>query len=273
MKFGKEDIPAYHFSPLPDARLWTDRSASAFKVFIGSTNWTERYWKDNLYPPGTKPSMYLNLYSRTFNCIELNTTFYRTPDSEQVIKWKEQTPDGFRFCPKVNSRISQSRLLGMDSNGWESFWDSMSHFGDQLGSCFLQLPEFFDESRRTALFELITGQWVRPGLMIELRHASWFKDLSLMNDLCQLLAGRQCGLVITDTPGRQDVRHLEICSHSLLVRYVSDGNEINDKMRLEDWKKNIANLRKEAAVQFIFHHPDASVMIRCAKEWNNYFNS
>lgn len=273
MKFGKENIQSYRYNPLPKARLWANCPDSAFKVYIGSTNWTERYWKDCLYPSGTKPSMYLNLYSKTFNCIELNTTYYRTPDSEQVAKWKNQTEEGFRFCPKVNSRISQSRHLGMDSSGWNDFWDSMSYFGDQLGSCFLQLPEYFDESRRAILFELMTGPWVRPGLMIELRHASWFKDLSLIHDLCQLLASRQCGLVITDTPGRQDVRHLQICCHSLLVRYVSDGDEINDRMRLEDWKKNIGDLRKGAAVHFIFHHPDASIMIRCAEEWNNYFNS
>ena len=61
------------------------------------------------YPRGTKDE--LTYYSQQFNSIEMNSLFYNMPKADQVVKWKNRTPDGFRFFPKINQVISHTRRL------------------------------------------------------------------------------------------------------------------------------------------------------------------
>lgn len=263
MKFGQTDTALAEFRILERPKFWFQSPMSQGHIYFGSTNWTEAYWKTCLYPPKTKPQEYLYHHSRYFDTIELNTTFYRNPDATQVIKWKESTPATFRFCPKVPSRISQSKLLGMDSELWKEFENSMLLFESQLGPCFLQLPEYFDSNKYRILQELIIGKYFSPCLLIELRNETWFTSSQILEELCLLLSQYNNGLVITDTPGRQDVLHNHLCCEKLLVRYVSDGNPLHDHERLYNWSTRIDQMRdfgiKE--LHFIFHHPDPTQII------------
>ncbi|MFQ5913391.1 MAG: DUF72 domain-containing protein [Nitrospinota bacterium] len=36
-------------------------------------------WEGSFYPPGTKPSDYLTVYSQHFNTVECEAIFYRIP--------------------------------------------------------------------------------------------------------------------------------------------------------------------------------------------------
>jgi uncharacterized protein YecE (DUF72 family) len=65
----------------------------------------------NLYPPKSQPRDFLNLYSRRFTTVEGNTTFYAIPSAQTIEKWVEQTPPGFKFCPKLHRQITHQGLL------------------------------------------------------------------------------------------------------------------------------------------------------------------
>ena len=178
------------------------------------------------------------------------------------------------FCPKIPASISRSKLLGLNSQIWHEFTDSMSYFKDQLGPCFIQLPEYFDTTRISQLQALIDSNQVISPLMIELRHSSWFIDKSAMNELCIQLTQKKSGLVITDTAGRQDVIHMNITCPYLFIRFVSNGNPEDDELRLQNWCSTLEKLKDKGLQQihFIFHHPNPIQMITCVKNMKKELN-
>lgn len=267
MKFGQIQADTYLFKQLPKTRFWVQNLNNEGHIYVGSTNWTEAYWKGLIYPPKTKSTEYLYHFSRFFNSIELNTTFYRNPTIEQVIKWKQSTPADFVFCPKVPSRISQSKLLGLESELWQDFNEAISHFEQQLGPIFLQFPDYVDTSRLPQIIKVLHSGLIQFPLLFELRHPSWFKLKNEREELMATLAEKKCGLVITDTSGRQDVLHMDISCPYLLIRFVSYGRAEDDSIRLEHWLNKIIELSENGMKQihFIFHHPNAGQMIHWSK--------
>jgi len=80
------------------------------------------------------------------------------------------------------------------------------------------------------------------------------------------LAQLNIGLVITDTPGRRDVCHMEVCSPYLFIRYLSDGKAKNDEKRINSWISQFLNIGNFGIKEFHFylHHPDAVQMVKFA---------
>src|SRR5690606_41015130 len=97
MKFGKVENPELVDFSLPDDHPGTKKILSAYKAqnnfeaFVGCAKWNRADLK-GFYPRGTKDE--LRYYSTQFNSIELNATFYKMPEWQQVETWKNKTPDG-----------------------------------------------------------------------------------------------------------------------------------------------------------------------------------
>ena len=71
-------------------------------IYIGLPQWQHAAWNHI----GLRD---LADYSRYFNCVEGNTTFYALPKVEIVQRWRDMTGDDFRFCFKFR-RTSATRL-------------------------------------------------------------------------------------------------------------------------------------------------------------------
>jgi hypothetical protein len=66
-------------------------------VRVGCSGWNYRDWRGRLYPEGVPPARWLELYSRVFDTVEVNSTFYRLASQTAVRRWVEQTPEKFTF--------------------------------------------------------------------------------------------------------------------------------------------------------------------------------
>ena len=68
-------------------------------IYIGTSGWSYPQgagtWNGYFYPPGTKNE--LEFYSRFFNTVELNSSFYRPPSPAMAANWVKKVPDGFLF--------------------------------------------------------------------------------------------------------------------------------------------------------------------------------
>ena len=73
-------------------------------IYIGLPQWQHPAWNRI----GLRD---LADYSRYFNCVEGNTTFYALPKAEIVHRWRDMTGDDFRFCFKFPSAISHKAAL------------------------------------------------------------------------------------------------------------------------------------------------------------------
>src|SRR5487761_1047169 len=95
---------------MPDSRIRT-----------GCISWTYSDWLGSFYPEGTKSSDYLKLYSRVFDIVELDSSFYRIPKPATVEQWKEKTPPAFLFTVKLPKKITHEAKLKDISNLLDSF--------------------------------------------------------------------------------------------------------------------------------------------------------
>src|SRR5690606_37900920 len=103
MKFGLVDDPSKIVFKLPKDDVATSsilakNKSKKLNIYVGCAKWNKTDLK-NFYPRGTKDE--LTYYSSQFNSIELNATFYRMFPPEQFATWREKTPQGFKFFPKV----------------------------------------------------------------------------------------------------------------------------------------------------------------------------
>ena len=130
-------------------------------VHVGTSGWSYPSWKPGFYPAGTDAKEFLSFYAERFTTVELNTTGYRVPGPEQFRRWAEQTPDSFRFAPKLAG--NRPRIL-------QEFSERVGGLGDRLGPVRVQLKTQRDEG----MVELILGS-LDPAvrLAFDLEHPSW----------------------------------------------------------------------------------------------------
>src|SRR5436190_23844928 len=62
---------------------------------LGTMGFGYADWSGVFYPAGLKSSEYLSFYAKHFNSVELDTTFYATPDVARVKHWAASVPEDF----------------------------------------------------------------------------------------------------------------------------------------------------------------------------------
>lgn len=265
MKFGKlSNVELVDFSlpPISEASIdylqKQNHSSKLPHFYIGCTGWSMKNWVGNTYPKGAKTKDFLKHYGEQFNTIELNTTHYRIPDEATIEKWKNETPDDFRFCPKIPQSISHSRDLGMNSGNIQLFCNRIRLLDQKMGCCFMQLPPYFDTKRVDLLRSFLVNFPKDIPLSIEFRHESWFTHPTIFQELIDFFRANEIATVITDVAGRRDVLHQEITSPKLVVRFVGNALHPTDYSRIDRWMEELQRLFKAGVQEIYFfpHEPD-----------------
>lgn len=167
--------------------------------YLGCAVWSYKEWNGNLYPPKSQPRDFLYLYSRRFTTVEGNTTFYGIPSTETIAKWVNQTPPGFKFCPKLHRSITHQGLLVPRIADAISFFQRMSELGDRLGTIFMNLPPSYSPEYFADLAEFLPAcNQTGLSLALEVRHRDWFKPENSQR-LHALLTKLNIAKVLLDT--------------------------------------------------------------------------
>src|SRR3954463_8893601 len=72
---------------------------------LGCSGYYYRDWKEEFYNDAPA-SQWLSEYSKVFNSVELNGTFYKVPTVENLKKQAAQTPAGFKFSAKASRYVT-----------------------------------------------------------------------------------------------------------------------------------------------------------------------
>jgi uncharacterized protein YecE (DUF72 family) len=242
MKFGSVANPGLIDFTLPVDHHDTERvlKASGFKgkpaIYIGCAKWNRTDLK-GFYPRGTKDE--LSYYATQFNSIELNATFYNFYSAEQYENWKNKTPDGFKFFPKVNQMISHMKRLNDGVERYTSeFCEGLSGLGEKLGTVFLQLHNNFAPKNWDRLERYLEEFPKDIPLALEVRHTDWLNDPDVSERFYALLEKHQVANIITDTAGRRDLLHMRLTTPTAFIRYVGANHE-SDYDRLDEWLERI----------------------------------
>lgn len=227
-------------------------------IYLGATGYNMRPWVGKWYPPGTKDKDYLRHYGAQFNTIEHNTTHYRIPDAATVARWRADTPDDFRFCPKIPQTISHARDLGLSGGQIQLFCREIEGLGQKLGPCFLQLPPYFSPRDLAVLLRFSDVFSPHIPLAVELRHEAFFADAAASDDFFALLRAAHYSPVITDVAGRRDVCHMRLSNATVLIRFVGNALHPSDYARVRDWAARLKTWFDQGlkAAYFFTHEPD-----------------
>ncbi|CAM1366386.1 conserved hypothetical protein [Tenacibaculum litoreum] len=237
MKFGKVEHPELIDFTLPETHPKTIELLSSFEnsgtpnVYVGCAKWNKADLK-GFYPRGTKDE--LGYYSKQFNSIELNATFYRQFPAEQFEKWKAKTPENFKFFPKLGQEISHWKRLQGVQDAVNVYLDNASHLQEKLGTIFLQLHANFGNKNFERLQNFVVSWPKGIPLAIEVRHPDWFEDKTVFEEFTQLFEEHNIANVLVDTAGRRDMMHMRLTNNEAFVRYVG-ANHPSDYTRLDDW--------------------------------------
>jgi uncharacterized protein YecE (DUF72 family) len=210
------------------------------RVYVACPVWNHAGLARLIYPPGAKPPDYLRYYARSFNSIELNTTFYGVkPDL--LRRWREMVPPHFRFVPKINREISHAPDLRSCESELSRFCHAVAELGETLGPLLLLLPGHFGPERLDDLAEFARRFPRDLELAVELRHPGWFAGAN--RPLFELLEEHGVAAVITDVAGRRDVLHQRLTSRAgtAVIRYAGNDLHPTDFSRIDDWVERLAD--------------------------------
>src|SRR5690606_1702964 len=253
MKFGQVSNPEeidFSLPPTPQETfdlLKANKQEGSLEISVGCAKWSKADLK-GFYPRGIKDE--LHYYSRQFNSIELNATFYNSPSKEQVITWKEKTPADFKFFPKIPQSISHySRLINTDEKV-TAFVDSAVLFEEKLGMAFLQMHDNYKPKDFDRLEDFLKRFPKGFPLAVEVRNEEWFSTKEISQKLYRLLENTEVTNVLVDTAGRRDIVHMRLTTPIAFIRYVG-ANHPSDYDRLIQWVDVIKTWR-DAGLQKLY---------------------
>ncbi|MGB7207633.1 MAG: DUF72 domain-containing protein [Pyrinomonadaceae bacterium] len=253
MKFGQVanpeeidfTIPADHSDT---KSVLTGSKAKDMKVYVGCAKWNKADLK-NFYPKGTKEE--LGYYSSQFNCIELNATFYRLFPASQFEKWKETTPEGFKFFPKLGQDISHFRRLKEVEQLVDDTVTNFSHLEEKMGVPFLQMHNNFGPKDFDRVKAFVDHWQYDIPLALEFRHTDWYNNAEVSAELYDLLEKNKIVNVLVDTAGRRDLMHMRLTTPRAFVRWVG-ANHKSDYTRLDAWIERIVEWKKQGLEELDF---------------------
>jgi uncharacterized protein YecE (DUF72 family) len=218
-------------------------------VRIGTQGWNYDAWVGPFFPEGTRPADFLSLYSRAFNTVEVDSTFYAIPSEKMVAGWAERTPDDFIFALKLPQEITHERRLRDSKDVLAQFLERARLLGPKLGPILVQLGPDFGPSELPALAAFL------PLLPADIRVSIEFRDRGWIHDgIIALLAEHEVALTLTDArwiPRRTMLSLAERpTSRFSYIRWMGPSREIVDYSRiqvdrsreLEQWAEIIVGL-------------------------------
>jgi uncharacterized protein YecE (DUF72 family) len=191
--------------------------------YIGTMGFSYQEWSGAFFPKGLAGRDFLSYYSRIFNAVEIDSTFYGIPRRESVMRWKEAVPDGFRICVKVPRSITHEAKLVDVYKEMEAFIDAVKLLDEKLGVILLQFPPSFSSSNIHQVKGFIEDLPKEFKFAVEFRHRSWY-----VPKIGEMLARHNICWTATEFEGVP--KEVELTSDILFIRFVGQ----HGRFRLHD---------------------------------------
>ena len=131
---------------------------------IGTSGWNYEHWKGLFYPEDLPQGKWLDFYSRHFNTVEINYSFYRLPEK------------------------NLSRFL-----------ENATGLAGKLSAILFQLPPFWNvnSERLSQLAAYLKTQKILPGIrcVLEVRNRTWLSE-----EVFTILKDHNISLCLADWP-------------------------------------------------------------------------
>jgi uncharacterized protein YecE (DUF72 family) len=191
--------------------------------------------------------------------VEIDSTFYGIPRKSSVSRWREQSADDFKICPKMPRSITHDSGLVNFEVELAEFLNTVSVLEDKLGVILIQFPASFDRSNQAEfkkfLAELPTGY----PYTVEFRHPSWYRV-----ETAEMLSAHGVCWAASEYPGVP--KTVEITVEMIFVRFVGehgrfrahDREQIDVTPKLSRWWRWIRPHADSVHSVYVFFNDDFS---------------
>lgn len=162
---------------------------------IGTSGWQYKHWRGVFYPDRLKVREWLAYYAEQFDCVEVNSTFYRLPGREAIAAWRDSVPSGFVFAVKAPRRITHFKKLKNCGVELDTLFGQLEAFGDSMGPVLFQLPPRWRCNIRR-LESFLDALPSNHRSVFEFRDPTWHND-----EVYALLASRSVTFCVFDGGG------------------------------------------------------------------------
>jgi uncharacterized protein YecE (DUF72 family) len=220
-------------------------------LHIGTSGWHYKHWLGPFYPEKLPTSQMLEYYTRHFDTVELNNTFYRLPPVSGVENWRESTPRSFCFAAKGSRFLTHMKKLKDPEPGVARFFERVDPLGRKLGPIVFQLPPSWqvDEGRlESFLAALPSGH----KYAFELRNTTWHNP-----EIYAILRRHNAAFCIFEIAGA--FSGLEITANFTYVRLHGPGGAYQGSYSaaaLRQWADRIHQWQRELRAVFVYFDND-----------------
>jgi len=228
------------------------------EVRVGCSGWSYKDWNGPFYAPDTQPGKMLTEYVRSFDTVEVNSTFYRLPNEWMVRGWVKRTPPDFRFSAKMTREVTHEREMRSVKPAYDRFMTALLPLKPKIGSILIQMPQRFraNESNYALLEDFLSMLHTNVQFTAEFRDRSWFDErtFNLLERynvaFCVVSQPQLKGLIPPEPIVTAD--HAYVRFHGLNYKnwYSGKGSARYDylysKEELEEWKPKIEQMEDRA---------------------------
>jgi uncharacterized protein YecE (DUF72 family) len=162
-------------------------------IWVGTSGYNYPEWKGTFYPETLPAAKMLPYYAERFPTVEINYTFYRTPNEKILDGWSKATPDTFKLTLKAPKRITHEARLRDCGDRVRQFLETASSLGPKLGALLFQLPP--NLKKDLPLFDAFLDSFPpRVCAAFEFRHPSWLEA-----EVYSRLRARNLALCVADS--------------------------------------------------------------------------
>lgn len=231
------------------------------KIYIGTSGWA--YDWDTLYPADLPKKKWLTFYSKQFNSVEINYSFYRLPSKNTYKKWVKQTSRHFLFALKLSRYITHIKRLNNVRKSLKKFIMHALALNHKCGPILVQLPSYFKINTDRLEEFLITTVNINKTLKVniqyafEFRHESWFNNPTVL----KLLHDYHAALVFSHAPGEFPYPDEEpVTTNFVYLRMHGPGRlyaSSYSNPELKQWAKKILYWHNQRKTVYVYFNNDA----------------
>lgn len=218
-------------------KVISDQTEIKNMIRLGTSGWYYDGWVGEFYPDDIEKREWLVYYSKHFDTVEVNASFYRLPFENMLKGWDRRTPDDFIFVMKGSRMVTHRKRLRNVESSLTTFYDRISMLGDKVGAVLWQLPPGI--KRDDKLLENFLSE-LNPDFknVVEFRDESWFDD-----GIYDLLREHGVSYCIVDCPDLPAV--MKVTSDLAYIRFHGKDDWYNydySNQELGGWASRIKEL-------------------------------
>ena len=231
------------------------------KIHIGTSGYSYADWRGVFYPKDLPQKEMLQYYTRIFDCVELNFTYYGIPNPRVIAAMVRNTPAGFLFTVKANEATTHKQ----DPSVLAPFRSAIdpARAAGRLAGVLCQFPWGFKNTEHNrAYLASLAKELGDYRLIVEFRNESWIRpaifDFLRQHRLayCSVDEPSLPGLVPRLAKATGDMAYVRFHGRNKAKWFAGSDKERYDYLysdeELKEFLPEIGKMSKEAMKTYVF---------------------